>query len=80
MENEIPAVNIIAVGCPGTNVDIERKGVTRYLKKFPQKPVQWFECQLHAKELSLRHLMQYLEVTTSGTRSFSGIIDTTLAY
>jgi len=80
-QQEIRTESIIAIGCDGTNVNTGRKeGVIRSLEVFLQKPVQWFVCQLHANELPLRHLMQYLDGTTSGPRSFSGIIGAALAH
>ncbi|GBM88708.1 hypothetical protein AVEN_204004-1 [Araneus ventricosus] len=42
-------------------------------------PLQWFVCQLHAKELPLRHLFAHVDGTTTGPRSFTVEIRKSLA-
>lgn len=64
---------IVAIGCDGTAVNTGAKaGIIRLLEGKLHRPLQWFVCQLHANELSLRHLFEYLDGTTTGPRSFSG--------
>ncbi|GBM33739.1 hypothetical protein AVEN_47044-1 [Araneus ventricosus] len=43
------------------------------------RPLQWFVCQLHAKELPLRHHFAHVDGTTTGPRSFTGEIGKSLA-
>ncbi|GBN26672.1 hypothetical protein AVEN_188593-1 [Araneus ventricosus] len=43
------------------------------------RPLQWFVCQLHAKELPLRHLFAYVDGTTTGPRRLTGEIRKLLA-
>ncbi|GBL80783.1 hypothetical protein AVEN_26222-1 [Araneus ventricosus] len=42
-------------------------------------PLHWFLCQLHAKELPLRHLFAHVDRTTSGARSLTDEIRKALA-
>ena len=66
---------LVAVGCDGTNVNTGRTGgIIRLIEEELQRPLQWLVCQLHANELPLRHLLKYLDGSTSGPRAFSGII------
>ena len=67
--------NLVAVGCDGTAVNTgEKGGVLRLLEVKLNKPVQHIVCQLHANELSLRHLIQKLDGKTSGPSGFTGSI------
>ncbi|GBO21436.1 hypothetical protein AVEN_61386-1 [Araneus ventricosus] len=43
------------------------------------RPLQWLVCQLHANELPLRHLFAHVDRTTTGPRSLTGEIRTSLA-
>ncbi|CAG4928614.1 unnamed protein product [Colias eurytheme] len=74
-EKHIDLQNMVVVGCDGTVVNTGAKGgVIRCIERSLQKPLQWFICQLHANELSLRHMFEKLDGTTSGPRSFMGPI------
>lgn len=77
---ELPETDILAVGCDGTNVNTGAKGgiITLWECQL-QRPLQWLICQLHANELPLRRLMNYLDGDTSGPRGFSGDIGKSLA-
>uniref|UniRef100_A0A6P7F0G4 Uncharacterized protein LOC114324720 n=1 Tax=Diabrotica virgifera virgifera TaxID=50390 RepID=A0A6P7F0G4_DIAVI len=71
----IDANQIMAIGCDGTAVNTGIKGgVIRLLEIKFQRPLQWLICQLHANELTLRHLFQHLDGTTSGPKGFIGPI------
>ncbi|GBM10641.1 hypothetical protein AVEN_150118-1 [Araneus ventricosus] len=43
------------------------------------RSLQWFMCQLHANELSLRHRFAHVDKTTTGPRSLTGEIRKSLA-
>ena len=63
------------LGCDGTAVNTGvNGGVCRLFELISGKAVPWFVCQLHSNELNLRHVLQKLDGTTSGPRSFSGPI------
>ena len=67
--------NIIAIGCDGTAVNTGAKGgAIRMIGLKLNKPVHWFICQLHANELSLRHLFQILDGKGTGPKGYSGNI------
>ena len=64
---------IKVLGCDGTAVNTGvNAGVCRLFELVTGRAVHWFVCQLHANELNLRHVLQKLDGTTSGPRSFSG--------
>lgn len=49
--------NVLVIGCDGTAVNTGAKGgVIRCMEQNLHRPLQWFICQLHANELTLRHL------------------------
>lgn len=74
-EKDICWEKLEVIGCDGTVINTGFKGgVIRCLELEIGKPLQWFICQLHANELSLRHLFEHLDGTTSGPRSFTGPI------
>lgn len=74
-ENDICTKDLIAVGCDGTNVNTGIKGGTiRLLEETLGRPLHWFICLLHANELPLRHLLQYVDGSTSGPKAFLGPI------
>src|SRR6218665_2914973 len=78
--NEVDTKAVVAVGCDGTNVNSGRiGGIIRLLELKFIKPLQWFACQLHADELPLRHLVEYLDGVTAGPRAFTGPIDKSMA-
>ena|SRR6218665_1411572 len=78
--NEVDTKAIVAVGCDGTNVNTGRiGGIVRLLELEFVKLLQWFVCQLHANELPLRHLLEYLDGVTAGTREFTGPIGKSMA-
>ena len=54
-------------------------GTIQLVKEELKKPLQWFICQLHANELPLRHLMEYLDGVTAGPRVFAGVIGKSLS-
>lgn len=71
--------NLAAVGCDGTAVNTGRKGGTiRLLEQHLKRPLQWFVCLFHSNELPLRHLFEHLDGSTSGPRSYSGPVGTSL--
>ena len=71
--NEVDTKAIVAVGCDGTSVNTGRIcGIIRLLDLEFIKPLQWFVCQLHANELPLRRLLEYLDGVTVGPRAFTG--------
>ncbi|GBN34871.1 hypothetical protein AVEN_119663-1, partial [Araneus ventricosus] len=43
------------------------------------RPLEWFVCQLHAKELPLRHPFAHVDRTTTVPRSLTGEIRKSLA-
>lgn len=55
-----------------------KAGIIKLLESKLQRPLQWLVCQLHANELTLRHLFEHLDGTTTGPKSFSGPIGKTL--
>lgn len=72
--------NLLAVGCDGTAVNTGSKGgILRLLESHFGRPLQWLICSLHANELTLRHLFQHLDGTTTGPNSFKGPIGKALA-
>jgi hypothetical protein len=78
--SNIDVKHFVAIGCDGTNVNTGRVGgVVTLLEKEYGKPLQWLICMLHANELPLRHLLQYLDGSTSGPRAFRGPIGKGLA-
>ncbi|CAG9837753.1 unnamed protein product [Diabrotica balteata] len=63
------------VGYDRTNVIIFKfNGVIVQLEKHLNRPLQWLICQLHCNELPLRHLMNFLDSSTTGPRHFNGPI------
>ena len=67
--------SLSVIGCDGTNVHTGAKGrVIAAVENCLGRPLQWFICLLHLKEIPLRHLMQYLVGVTLGPQSFSGQI------
>lgn len=53
---------IMAISCDGTAVNTGYKsGIIRLLEGKLQHPLQWLVCQLHANELTLRHLFEHLD-------------------
>ena len=78
-ERNVDTSCIKAVGCDGTatNTGI-RGGIIRLLEVSLHRPLQWFVCQLHANELPLRHLFEYLDGPTTGPKGFSGPIGKSL--
>ena len=54
--------NIQTIGCDGTVVDTcSKHGVTALLERTLGRSLQWLICQLHCKELPLRHLTTELD-------------------
>lgn len=51
-----------------------KNGVIAQLERSLGRPLHWFVCMLHANELPLRHLLQFLDGSTTGPRGFSGEI------
>lgn len=78
-ERHVDTSYIKSVGCDGTatNTGI-RGGIIRLLEVSLHRPLQWFICQLHANELPLRHLFEYLDGPTTGPKGFSGPIGKSL--
>lgn len=75
VRKNIDVKKFIVVGCDGTVVNTGRYGgVIPKLEKQLGKPLQWCICQLHANELPLRHLFEFIDGSTSGPRSYSGPI------
>ena len=65
----------IAFCSDGTNVNTgANTGAIRLLELHLGHPVQWFICMFHCNLLPLRHLLIYLDGTTSGPTAFSGPI------
>ena len=74
-KRSVDTKQIVAIGCDSTAVNTGIKGgVVRLLEKSFKKPIQWFICLLHIKELPLRHLFGYLDSPTTGPRAFSDTI------
>lgn len=48
-----------------------KKGVVRYVKIELNRPLQCFMCQVHANEITLRHLFNYRDFNTAGPREYS---------
>lgn len=79
LEDKVDTSSLVAIGCDGTVVNTGRKnGVIAYIERHLGRPLQWFICMLHANELPLRHLLQYLDGSTTGPRGFSGEIGKSL--
>ncbi|CAI6353446.1 unnamed protein product [Macrosiphum euphorbiae] len=75
----LPALDLRAVGCDGTNVNTGWKaGAIALLEKKLGYPVQRFICLLHGNELPLRHMFQNIDGSTTGPTSFSGPIGKSL--
>lgn len=73
--NKINVDSVVVIGCDGTVVNTGRKnGIIVEPERKLKKPLQWFICMLHANELPLRHLLQFLDCLTTGPRGFSGEI------
>ncbi|GBL84599.1 hypothetical protein AVEN_191065-1 [Araneus ventricosus] len=49
-----------------------KNGVIRSIELKIQRPLQWFICLLHFKELPFKYLFEYLDGETTGPASFSG--------
>lgn len=64
--------NILAIGCDGTAVNTGTKG--GILEEKFNQPLQWLICQLHANELTLRHLFNYVDGASTGPKTFIGPI------
>lgn len=72
---DIDLTKLVAIGCDGTAVNTGPKGgIIRIMELKLKRPLHWFVCQLHANELPLRHLFAHLDGTTTGPRSFTGMI------
>lgn len=75
LEQKRSTENLIVIGCDGTNVNTGHKGgVIRLMEERLNRPLQRIVCLLHFNKLPLRHFMQYLDGTTSGPNTFSGLI------
>ena len=74
-KRSVDTKQIVAIGRDSTAVNTGIKGgVVRLLEKSFNRPIQWFICLLHMKELPLRHLFGYLGGPTTGPRAFSDTI------
>ncbi|KAG5899989.1 hypothetical protein JTB14_034558 [Gonioctena quinquepunctata] len=61
------------IGYDETNVNVgKHSGIIVQLEKHLNRPLQWFVCQLHANELLLRHLINFLDGSTTGPKGFCG--------
>ena len=61
------------LGCDVTVVNTGfNAGVCRLFELVTGRTVLWSVCQLHGNELNLRHVLQKLDGTISGDRSFFG--------
>lgn len=79
VHKSIPLTKIVAIGCDGTAINTGVKaGVIKLVESKLKRPLQWLVCQLHANELTLRHLFEHLDGSTTGPKSFSGPIGKTL--
>lgn len=77
----LPALDLRAVGCDGTNVNTGWKaGAIALLEIKLGYPVQRFICLLHGNELPLRHIFQSIDGSTTGPTSFSGTIGKSLKH
>lgn len=67
---------LVAVGYDGTVVNTGHKGgVLRLLEQQPNRPLQWFVCQLHCNELLLRHFIEHIDGgKTTGPNTVCGPI------
>ncbi|GBM85366.1 hypothetical protein AVEN_91070-1 [Araneus ventricosus] len=61
------------------STQVSKEVFIRNMELILNRPLQWFECQLHANELSLRHLFAHVDRTTTGPRSLTGEIRKSLA-
>ena len=78
-KRNVDTSGIKAVGCDGTAANTgNRGGIIRLLEVALHRLLQWFVCQLHANELPLRHLFEYLDGPTNGPKGFSGPIGKSL--
>ncbi|GBM00097.1 hypothetical protein AVEN_176356-1 [Araneus ventricosus] len=51
VDNDIDITKLVAIGCDGTSVNTGIKGgIIRNMELILNSPLQWFMCQLHAKE------------------------------
>jgi hypothetical protein len=67
--------DLIVVGCDGTATNTGCSGgVIRHLEIELGKPLQWMVCLLHANELPLRHLLEFLDGATTGPSQRQGPI------
>jgi hypothetical protein len=66
---------LTVLGCDAANTNTGWKAGTNVLvQQALNRPIMWVVCQLHQNELPLRHLLQQLDGTTQGPKSFSGPI------
>lgn len=74
-KSHITTDDLRVIGCDGTNVNVgKHSGIIANLEKHLNRPLQWFICQLHANELPLRHLINFLDGSTTGPKGFCGPI------
>ena len=74
-ENKTDVKELIEIGCDRTVANTGEKGVAiRLIEMKLDRAVHHFNCQLHANELSLRHLVENLVGKTYGPRGFTGPI------
>lgn len=71
---------LLVVGSDGTAVNTGWKGgVIRKIEEKLDRSLQWIICLLHFNELPLRSLFHHVDGVTSGPKSFSGLIGSTLS-
>nr|CAI5841856.1 unnamed protein product [Callosobruchus analis] len=70
--SKINVDSVVVIGCDGTVVNTGRKNrVIVQLERKLGRPLQWFICMLHINEFPLRHLLHFLDGSTTGPRGFS---------
>ncbi|VEN43556.1 unnamed protein product, partial [Callosobruchus maculatus] len=74
-KSQITTDDLRVIGCDGTNVNVgKHSGIIVNLEKHLDRPLQWFICQLHTNELPLRHLINFLDGSTTGPKDLCGPI------
>lgn len=71
---------LMALGSDGTNLNVGADGgINHFIEMALGRPLHWFICMLHLNELPLKRLIEKLDGSTSGDKSFSGPVGKALA-
>ena len=72
---QVTCDKLSAMGCDNTNTNTGiHKGIIRQFEILLNRPLQWIICLLHANKLPLRHLIEYIDGSSTGPYNFSGSI------